>query len=141
MAKQGKSLPARRSSPALDDSLLIRSAESLGRMIGTLQRQLDGASKASNDNDGNFTGVFGLDGREDGQRGGRTMKAATKNSRAKTKRAGAAGKGGSASGATKVRSTADRSSKRASKAAVAKKSAGRGRSGAARKSAKSSRSR
>ena len=39
MAKQGKVLPARR--PRGEDSLLIRSAESLGRAIGKLQRQLD----------------------------------------------------------------------------------------------------
>ena len=39
MAKQRKILPARRN----DDSLLIRSAESLGRMIGSLQRELDAA--------------------------------------------------------------------------------------------------
>lgn len=42
MAKQRKLLPARRTNPA-DNSLLIRSAESLGRMIGSLQRQLDEA--------------------------------------------------------------------------------------------------
>lgn len=29
-----------------DDSLLLKSAESLGRIIGTLQRQLDGATRA-----------------------------------------------------------------------------------------------
>lgn len=40
MAKQGKVLPARR--PRGKESLLIRSAESIGRVIGTLQRQLDG---------------------------------------------------------------------------------------------------
>ena len=44
MARQRKSLPAR-SNPATDDSLLIRSAESLGRMIGSLQRQLDAARR------------------------------------------------------------------------------------------------
>jgi len=42
MARQSKTLPARRQDAA-DDSLLIRSAESLGRMIGSLQRQLDAA--------------------------------------------------------------------------------------------------
>jgi hypothetical protein len=46
MTKQGRILPARRPRAADDDeSLLIRSAESLGRMIGSLQRQLDGASR------------------------------------------------------------------------------------------------
>ena len=41
MARQRKTLPARRN--GMDDSLLIRSAESLGRVIGSLQRQLDAA--------------------------------------------------------------------------------------------------
>jgi hypothetical protein len=45
MAKHGKTLPARRQRQAFDSSLLIRSAESLGRVIGSLQRQLDGAAK------------------------------------------------------------------------------------------------
>ena len=44
MAKQRKTLPARRKN-AIDTSLLIRSAESLGRVIGSLQRQLDAARK------------------------------------------------------------------------------------------------
>jgi hypothetical protein len=44
MAKQGKVLPARRA-PEREPSVLLRSAESLGRVIGLLQRQLDGASK------------------------------------------------------------------------------------------------
>jgi hypothetical protein len=44
MARHDKTLPARRTR-AVDDSLLIRSAESLGRMIGALQRQLDGATR------------------------------------------------------------------------------------------------
>jgi hypothetical protein len=46
MAKRTKMLPARKPRNSRDDeSLLMRSAESLGRMIGTLQRQLDGATK------------------------------------------------------------------------------------------------
>jgi hypothetical protein len=47
MAKRSKTLPARKRDD--DDSLLLRSAESLGRMIGSLQRQLDGASKRWSD--------------------------------------------------------------------------------------------
>src|SRR5687767_361320 len=66
MARQGKTLPARRTGSEMDDSLLIRSAESLGRMIGSLQRQLDGASKKLNETSGGFAGVFGVDGRSDG---------------------------------------------------------------------------
>jgi hypothetical protein len=42
MAKQSKVSPARRSREE-DDSILLRSAETIGRVIGTLQRQLDGA--------------------------------------------------------------------------------------------------
>jgi hypothetical protein len=47
--------------PARDyDSLLLRSAESLGRMIGALQRQLDTVSKrlgsADGDGDGHHSG-------------------------------------------------------------------------------------
>ena len=48
MAKQGKALPARRLQES-DSSLFLRSAESLGRVIGTLQRQLDNASKRLTD--------------------------------------------------------------------------------------------
>jgi hypothetical protein len=42
MARQRKTLTARRKR-AVNSSLLIQSAESLGRMIGSLQRQLDAA--------------------------------------------------------------------------------------------------
>ena len=47
MAKQKRVLPARkpRDRSRDDESLLLRSAESLGRVIGSLQRQLDGATK------------------------------------------------------------------------------------------------
>ena len=47
MAKRGtKVLQARKSARSRDDdSLLVRSAESLGRVIGSLQRQMKGTSK------------------------------------------------------------------------------------------------
>lgn len=47
MARQGKTLPARkpRDRSRDEDSVLLRSAETLGRVIGSLQRQLDGATK------------------------------------------------------------------------------------------------
>ena len=47
MAKQRRALPTRRPRDRSrdDDSLLLRSAESLGRVIGALQRQLDGATR------------------------------------------------------------------------------------------------
>lgn len=48
MAKRAtKVLPARKEPDAAfdDDSLLVRSAESLGRVIGSLQRQVHGSSR------------------------------------------------------------------------------------------------
>jgi hypothetical protein len=45
MAKRGKAQPARRPAGQVEESALLRSAEALGRMIGALQRQLDGATK------------------------------------------------------------------------------------------------
>ena len=55
MAKQRKVLPARkpRDRSRDDDSLLLRSAESLGRVIGALQRQLDGATRRLSHSTGN----------------------------------------------------------------------------------------
>ena len=43
MGKQGKLLPARK--PRENESLLLQSAETLGRMIGSLQRQLDDTTR------------------------------------------------------------------------------------------------
>ena len=47
MAEHKRALPKRkpRDRSRDDQSLLLRSAESLGRVIGALQRQLDGAAK------------------------------------------------------------------------------------------------
>jgi hypothetical protein len=44
MAKRSRALPT---AGRDEESLLLRSAESLGRMIGSLQRQLDKISRAS----------------------------------------------------------------------------------------------
>lgn len=121
MAKQGRLLPARK--PREDESLLLRSAETLGRMIGSLQRQLDDATRRLSGNDGNGA-AKGFRMTPDGD--GRRAQATTKP--------------GSKSGATKIRSTADRKSKRASKSAAAKKTTGRTRSGASRRARKASRS-
>jgi hypothetical protein len=53
MAKRKKALPAlKRNRPRDDESLLLRSAESLGRIIGALQRQLDSATKRLSDSGG-----------------------------------------------------------------------------------------
>jgi hypothetical protein len=47
MATHVRALPARKPGDRSrdDDSMLLRSAESLGRVIGALQRQLDDATK------------------------------------------------------------------------------------------------
>ena len=45
MAKRGRRILPARKTGRHDDSLLIRSAESLGRVIGSLQRQMQGRSK------------------------------------------------------------------------------------------------
>jgi hypothetical protein len=131
MARQGKTPPARQPRPALDDSMLIRSAESLGRMIGTLQRQLDGASKKLTG--AGVLGAWSVDGNSDG-----ASKQSANAESAKRPRARKTAPRASKSGATKVQSTVDRTSKRAAKAAVAKKSAGRSKTGS-RKTTKSSR--
>jgi hypothetical protein len=114
-------------------------------MIGSLQRQLDGASRKLNA--ASFAGTFAMNGHKGDARAQRAAKtASTKHTSAKAKTA----KRASTSGATKVDSTADRKSTRASKSAAAKrngakpfretgKSAGRGRSGASRKAAKPTR--
>jgi hypothetical protein len=134
MAKHEKTLPARRQR-ADDESLLIRSAESLGRMIGTLQRQLDGATKVLNSSGGSASKATMDDDNAAGTRQGTRKAAAARSTRA----ARSTGKGTGRSGATKVKSTADRKSTRASKSAAAKKSGGRSRSGASRRSAKATR--
>ena len=120
MAKHGRLLPAR-AREAVDDSVLIRSAETLGRMIGTLQRQLDGTtrrvSSALDDSDRRVP-AEGNGHRESNRK---TETAPTK----ARSRVRAAGVGRTSSGAKKTQSAADRKSKRASKSAQAKKSAGR----------------
>jgi hypothetical protein len=132
MAKQEKTLPARRQR-ADDESLLIRSAESLGRMIGTLQRQLDGATKVLSS--GGSVSHVTTDGNDASTRQGMRKSTAARSTRA----AGSTGKGSGPAGAKKVTATADRKSKRASKSAAAKKSGGRSRSAASRRSAKATR--
>src|SRR5687767_8141677 len=59
MTKRRKVLPRkRRDVPSVDDSLLLRSAESLGRVIGALQRQLDDATKRLSDASGDALDQF-----------------------------------------------------------------------------------
>jgi hypothetical protein len=118
MTKQGRPLPARQRE-AVDDSMLIRSAETLGRMIGSLHRQLDGATKR-------LSGSMG-----DAQR----VPVDSNGHRVKTKRA--KNNSRTASRVVKSQSTADRTAKRASKSASAKKSAAR--SGSRKRAASRSR--
>ncbi len=139
MARQGKALPARRTRPALDDSPLLRSAESLGRMIGSLQRQLDGASKRLSAGTGSVAAAFGMNGSGEATRRGSAARRTTKKTAAKPAGATTASKGSRKPGAPKMRTDADRKSKRASKSAAARKPAARSRSGGARKSSKTSR--
>ena len=131
MARDGRTLPARRQRDTFDESVLVRSAETLGRMIGSLQRQLDGAAKKLAASNGNGARPSANGNTPTNKRG---AMAKTTASRKPSRSAAGAGKGGGNSDATKTRSTADRKSKRASKSAAAKKTAGRA---GARKSKKS----
>jgi hypothetical protein len=101
MARQRKILPARRHQ-AVDDSLLIRSAESLGRMIGSLQRQLDAARRLTLPSADAVRGNGHVSGRE---RTGASQKPKSKRA-AKT---------------ADARASADRSSARETKTAMKKK--------------------
>jgi hypothetical protein len=67
MAKQGKVLPARRQRDGDEPSVLLRSAESLGRVIGLLQRQLDTASTRISGKTNGAASRAGVDG-NDGHR-------------------------------------------------------------------------
>lgn len=90
MAKQRKILPARRANP-VDNSLLLRSAESLGRMIGSLQRQLDAARQLTVRSDGTKPRANG--------KAGTKRKTMTKTVAAKTSATGKAATGSSRRGA------------------------------------------
>ena len=105
MAKQKRALPKRkpRDRSRDDDSLLLRSAESLGRVIGSLQRQLDGATKRLSATAGDAWDLIpALPGEKATRRG-------TKKRSATAKRAGA-------------KNTKSAAGKKAKKSAAAKKS-------------------
>jgi len=123
MARQAKTRPARGEN-ATNDSLLIRSAESLGRMIGSLQRQLDAARHLTDRADSEqFRGNGHVPARQSG----------TAKTQRKTTSGGTARAGG-------TQPAADRKSKRAAKSA-ARKTGVRNRSGAKQRAAKASRDR
>ena len=124
MARQSKTRPARRES-ATNDSLLIRSAESLGRMIGSLQRQLDAARHLTDRADSE---QFRGNGHVPARQSGGTAKTQRKTTSVGTARAGG------------TQPAADRKSKRAAKSA-ARKTGVRNRSGAKQRAAKASRDR
>jgi hypothetical protein len=63
MARQRKTLPTR-GHHEMDDSLLIRSAESIGRVIGSLQRQLDAARRLTLPSTDTVRGNGHVSGRE-----------------------------------------------------------------------------
>jgi hypothetical protein len=122
MARQGKTRPARRESAA-NDSLLIRSAESLGRMIGSLQRQLDAARHLTDRADSEqFRGNGHVPARQSG---------GTAKTQRKTKSGGTSKTAGTLS-------AADRKSKRAAKSAATKTGA-HNRSSAKQRAAKARR--
>ena len=99
MTKHKRALPARKPrgrSRDDDESLLLRSAESLGRVIGALQRQLDGASRRlSTTASGVWEHIPPLPGQKAGRRGTTKKRSATTN--------GAGAKKASASAASKTR--------------------------------------
>lgn len=135
MAKQSKALPARKRD---EEALLVRSAESLGRIIGSLQRQLDGvSSRFAETADQMMNALPG--GARNGGRTARTGTARSAGTRKAAQKAGRKTKTRRESGASKVQSTADRTSKRAAKSAAAKKTAGSTRSGTRKAARKTSR--
>jgi hypothetical protein len=126
MTRRRKVLPARRKN-TIDDSLLIRSAESLGRMIGSLQRQLDAARRlaVSPGDDGQRDGEPAERGNGDGH----TPTRARTGVNAKTKRAKSTAVDGGAAGATR----------REAQAKSVRKAASAARATLKRRSAKTSR--
>lgn len=124
MARQSKTLPARRQD-APNDSLLIRSAESLGRVIGSLQRQLDAARHLT-------SRATGAEFRGNGHRPVTERDSVTKG---KTQRKATSAHSADAG---RTRAASDRKSKRAT-SAPKKTTAGRTRSGAKRRAAKTGR--
>lgn len=124
MTKQGKrTLQARRTESATDDdSLLVRSAESLGRVIGSLQRQVRRGSKRVNAMAGGalkaLPGMSGSDGGFDGTSAKKRKASAT--GRSASRKAAGTSNGSGARGKTPGGGTT-RSRNRAGRGASAKK--------------------
>ena len=115
MTRRRKVLPARRHN-VTDDSLLIRSAESLGRMIGTLQRELDAARQLTGRAADAYSRRDGHDADTRGSTGKTKATTATRATKAKTK-----------SASTAARSTSGRTVQRRSKSAAPNKATERRR--------------
>jgi hypothetical protein len=120
MAKREKVLPARkqRDRSREDESLLMRSAENLGRMIGTLQRQLDGAGKrlseTADDVRESLPDMPLGGGRDVSRKSGAKRKKKTSTGTKKTAARTSAARS-SASGARKTKSSRKRTTTRSSK--------------------------
>jgi hypothetical protein len=116
MAKQGKTLPVRRPPERFDDSALLRSAETLGRMIGALQRQLDRAarrlSRSTGTNGRKVPPAAGTPHEESNGHGARTVK--TRTPKATARRTAGAGKPKAAASRPVKARTAKASAKRSS---------------------------
>jgi hypothetical protein len=127
MAKQIKALPARRQRDGsrVDESVLLRSAETLGRVIGTLHRQIDGVTNR-------FASQDAMDP-PDAVDDVTPAKNGTVPRRRKTVRASA---GMRASTVTRPRVDEPRKAKRAAKTASSRKSASGGRASARKATAK-----
>ena len=117
MAKQGKVLPARRQRDGGEPSVLLRSAESLGRVIGLLQRQLDTASTRLSGKTNGAASRAGVDGND-----GHRRKPASRS--AKGSVAGGAGRAANRANGSPA---PKRKSKRAANSAAAKKTAAKAR--------------
>lgn len=114
MAKHGKASPAPRPQEE-DDSILLRSAETIGRVIGTLQRQLDGARGRFSEFVLDKIGSHGVNGSRSKQ------KATRKNGATKARNATSTGKSASRA----VKSTAARKTVVRKRKTVARKTVGR----------------
>jgi hypothetical protein len=116
MAKQKRALPARTPGDRSrdDESLLLRSAESLGRMIGALQRQLDGATKRLSETASGAVDIMPpLPGRKTAtRRGTKKRSAAPQRASARNTNGGAAKNGKARQGAARKTTTKTRTRKR-----------------------------
>jgi hypothetical protein len=129
MAKRAtKVLPARKPAASRDeDSLLTRSAESLGRVIGSLQRQMQGTTKRLSN-----AAEDAVDALPDLPQLGRGAASGTRKRTGARKTAGSAKSGGARTGATARKRAAGRKGAGAKATAARKSSRSRKTSGRSR---------